>query len=284
MTIKEVYYEFKNELKPLHSEGEATAIANIVFEHFTKLTSSSIGINGQMEMEYTCLIQLREALIKLKENIPVQYITGQAWFYNLIFEVNKAVLIPRSETEELVLEAINFLKNSKGKKVLDIGTGSGCIPISIKKNIAEATITAIDVSKEALAVARKNAFANDVKIDFKEIDFLNEKNYNKLPSYDLIISNPPYIPEAEKNILDKNVVDYEPHLALFVPDNDHLIFYKKIAAFAENHLTTNGKILLEVHEDFAGETAAIFLTEKFTVAIKKDMQGKDRILLIYRSQ
>ena len=283
MTIKEVYNEFINGLDSLHSKGEAVAITNIVFEHFAKLTSSAIAINGNTEMEDPVLVQLREVLSKLKESIPVQYITGQAWFYNLNFEVNNAVLIPRSETEELVFEAINFLKNNEKKKVLDIGTGSGCIPISIKKNIPYAFITAVDVSKAALAIAKRNATANDVEIDFKELDFLNENNYSELASYDLIISNPPYIPELEKDFLNKNVVGFEPHLALFVPNNDRLIFYRKIVFFAANHLQQNGRILLEIHEDFSTETAALFLAEKYIVEIKKDMQGKDRMLLIYRS-
>ena len=282
MTIKQVYSEFIQELKSLHNEGEAVAITNILFEHFAKLTSSEIVINGEIEMENQVLIKLRESLMKLKENVPVQYITGHAWFYNLNFEVNNAVLIPRSETEELVLEAINFLKENEEKKVLDIGTGSGCIPISIKKNIVNALVTSVDVSRAAISIAEKNAANNNVEIDFLQMDFLDERNYKDLAEFDLIISNPPYIPENEKANLNKNVVDFEPHLALFVPDNDHLIFYRKIVVFAQNHLQKNGKILLEIHEDFADETATLFLAEKYIVEIKKDMQGKERMLLIYR--
>ena len=284
MTIKEIYFLFISELKTFHTEGEAIAVTNIVFEHFAKLNSAAIVIYGKEEMNDEIFILLQEALIKLKNHTPVQYITGTAWFYNVNFEVNHSVLIPRSETEELVLEAINFLKNIKDKRVLDIGTGSGCIPISIKKNIPNALVTGIDVSKDALAVAKKNASANAVEINFFEFDFLEEKNYTQLPYYDLIISNPPYVPEKEKDILNKNVVDFEPHLALFVPDNDHLIFYRKIVIFAENHLEINGRILLEIHEDFADETAALFLAKKYIVEIKKDMQGKDRMLVIYRCQ
>ena len=284
MTIKEVYYLFISELITFHKDGEAIAITNIVFEHFAKLNSAAIVINGKEEMNGKAFILLQEALLKLKNHIPVQYITGKAWFYNLNFEVNNAVLIPRSETEELVLEAINFLKSIKDKRVLDIGTGSGCIPISIKKNVTNTDVTSIDVSKSALEVAKKNAALNSVKIDFLELNFLDENNYADLPFYNLIISNPPYIPEKEKDLLDKNVTAYEPHLALFVPDNDHLIFYRKIVIFAKNHLQINGRILLEIHEDFAAETAALFLAEKYIVEIKKDMQGKDRMLIIYRCQ
>ena len=282
MTIKEVYFLFISELRTFHKDGEVIAIANIVFEHFAKLNSAAIVINGKEEINDEAFILLQEALLKLKNHIPVQYITGKAWFYNLNFVVNNAVLIPRSETEELVLEAINFLRNTKDKRVLDIGTGSGCIPISIKKNVTNADVTSIDVSKSALEVAKRNAALNSVKIDFLELNFLDENNYADLPSYNLIISNPPYIPEKEKDILDKNVTAYEPHLALFVPDNDHLIFYRKIVIFAKNHLQINGRILLEIHEDFADETAALFLAEKYIVEIKKDMQGKERMIKIIK--
>lgn len=283
MTLKQVYSGYISELKSLYKEGEAIAITNIIFEHFLDLTSADIIKNGEKEVEENIFTPLQVALLKLQKHIPVQYVTGQCWFYNMSFEVNNNVLIPRSETEELVLEAINFLKNNEGKKVLDIGTGSGCIPISIKKNIKNADVTAIDISKEALAVAKKNALGNTTEINFSELDFLNENNYAALSTFDLIISNPPYIPEREKEILDKNVIDFEPHLALFVPDNDHLIFYKKIVVFAAKHLEVKGRILLEIHEEFAAETAALFLAEKYIVEIKKDMQGKDRMLLIYRS-
>ena len=282
MTIKDLYNKYFIELKDLYQTGEATAITKIMFEHFAKISGSDMILNAKKELGNDIEHLLQNALLQLKDHVPVQHITGQAWFYNLNFEVNNAVLIPRSETEELVLEAINFLKGNEGKKVLDIGTGSGCIPISIKKNIANALITSVDVSRAAISVAEKNAAKNNVEINFVEMDFLDEGNYKGLAEFDLIISNPPYIPENEKNILDKNVVDFEPQLALFVPNNNPLIFYKKILIFAENHLAKNGKILLETHEDFAIITSEIFITAKYEVEIKKDMQGKDRILLIYR--
>ncbi len=284
MTIKDLYKEYLTELKDLYQTGEAAAITKIMFEHFAKVSGSDMIVNAKNKLNDDKQILLQNALTQLKQHVPVQYITGKAWFYNISFNVNNAVLIPRPETEELVLEAINFLKGNDGKKLLDIGTGSGCIPISIKKNVTNADVTSIDVSKSALEVAKRNAALNSVKMDFLELNFLDENNYADLPSYNLIISNPPYIPEKEKDLLDKNVTAYEPHVALFVPDNDHLIFYKKIVIFAENHLQINGRILLEIHEDFAAETAALFLAEKYIVKIKKDMQGKDRMLIIYRCQ
>jgi len=284
MTIKDLYNKYLTELKDLYQTGEATAITKILFEHFAKISGSDMILNAKKVLDDDIEHLLQNALLQLKDHVPVQYIIGQAWFYNLSFEVNNAVLIPRSETEELVLEAINFLKDKEGKKVLDIGTGSGCIPISIKKNIPNALVTSIDVSRAAISVAIKNAVNNNVEINFLKIDFLDEGNYKDLAEFDLIISNPPYIPENEKNILDKNVVDFEPQLALFVPNKNPLIFYKKILIFAENHLAKNGKILLETHEDFAIITSEIFIAAKYEVEIKKDMQGKDRMLLIYRCQ
>lgn len=282
MTIKDLYNKYLTELKDLYQTGEATAITKILFEHFAKISGSDMILNAKKVLDDDIEHLLQNALLQLKDHVPVQYITGQAWFYNLNFYVSNAVLIPRPETEELVLEAINFLKGNDKKNVLDIGTGSGCIPISIKKNIPNAYVTSIDVSEAAISVAKKNAEDNNVEINFLQIDFLDEGNYKDLAKFDLIISNPPYIPEKEKAILNKNVVDFEPHLALFVPDNDHLLFYKKILIFAENHLSKNGKILLETHEDFAIITSEIFIAAKYEVEIKKDMQGKDRMLLIYR--
>jgi release factor glutamine methyltransferase len=282
MTIKERYNQFITLLKKMYSDGEANAITNIAFEYFVKTSKQDLFLNGNRILQDEVASSLNMALIKLLKHEPIQYITNEAWFYNLKFYVTNDVLIPRPETEELVHEVITFLKTKDEKKILDIGTGSGCIPISIKKNIPNATVMAIDVSEAALEVAKKNAAVNNVLINFRTIDFLDENNYASLEKFDVIISNPPYIPEDEKSILDKNVTEYEPHLALFVSQNDALIFYKKILSFAENHLEENGRIFLETHENLAKETAALFIEKKYHVEIKKDMQGNERMLIIYR--
>jgi release factor glutamine methyltransferase len=284
MTIKEKYNHYTALLKTIYSDGEAIAIANIIFEHFVKLNKSDLLLRGNETLSDEILSSLNIALAKLLTHEPVQYITNEAWFYNLKFYVTNDVLIPRPETEELVLEVINFLKQNSVKSVLDIGTGSGCIPISIKKNIPNANVMAIDVSEAALLVAKENAITNNVEIDFRKTDFLDENNYTSFENFDVIISNPPYIPEEEKDILDKNVTAYEPHLALFVPQNDSLIFYKKILLFAEDHLNQNGRIFLETHENLAKETAALFVEKNYFVEIKNDMQSKERMLIIYRFQ
>jgi release factor glutamine methyltransferase len=282
MTIKEKYKHYSALLKTIYNDGEAIAITNIIFEHFVKLNKSKLLLRGHEKLSDEILSALNIALARLLTHEPVQYITKEAWFYNLKLYVTNDVLIPRPETEELVHEAIAFLKTKSGGNVLDIGTGSGCIPISIKKNIPNTSVMAIDLSEAALTVAKENALTNNVEIKLKKINFLEENNYAAFESFDVIISNPPYIPEDEKNILDKNVTAYEPHLALFVPQNDALIFYKKILSFAENHLNKNGRIFLETHENLAKETAAIFVEKNYFTEIKKDMQGKERMLIIYR--
>jgi release factor glutamine methyltransferase len=281
MTIKEIHTKYLQTLKQIYSEGEASKMTEMIFEHTAQINKQHIILKGEEELDETIEKQLQEALEKLLQHYPVQYIIGETWFYNLKFIVNKTVLIPRPETEELVLEAIQFLKNNGSKKVIDIGTGSGCIPISIKKNIETANIISLDISEAALDIAKKNAILNNVHIDFRQIDFLNEDGYEELGEYDLIISNPPYIPEQEELIMDKNVTLHEPHIALFVPQQQPLLFYQKILSFAEKHLAANGKIMLEIHEDLANETAALFTAKNYSVEIKKDMQGKNRMLIIY---
>ena len=282
MTIKEIQKQFLAALNKMYGAGEAAAMTTMIFEILGNITTRDLTTKANVEVENSIDVKFMDALKKLIDHVPVQHIIGKAWFYNLSFTVNKSVLIPRPETEELVLEAINFLKLHKSKNVVDIGTGSGCIPISIKKNVTDAIVTSLDVSHGALELATKNALDNNVDIHFLNFDFLEEKNYDLLPKFDVIISNPPYIPENEKHILDKNVTMYEPHLALFVPQNDPLLFYKKILIFAEEHLEEGGQIFLEIHEDFAAATATIFTEKKYTVTIKKDMQGKERMLLINR--
>jgi release factor glutamine methyltransferase len=283
MTIKEFYTKFISELRTVYPTGEASSIAQIAFDHFIKKSPASLATDGLKEIEPSLVEVLNIALVELLNNVPIQYITGRAWFYNISFAVTDAVLIPRPETEELVLEIIHFLKHQTPKKILDIGTGSGCIPISIKKNMPSVQISSLDVSAKALDIAKQNAIENNTDINFFQFDFLKDQNYNRLSKYDIIVSNPPYIPLNEKTILDKNVTDYEPHLALFVPDNDRLLFYKKILIFATEHLEEGGRIFLEVHEDFAKETAEIFINSNYTVIIKKDMQGKERMLIVSRS-
>lgn len=279
MQLREFYNHFLTELKPLYGYEETAAIATMIFEHFAGKNKTDIITNPQSTIEKEKMPVLENALQQLKSHVPVQYIIGHAWFAQLKFKVTPAVLIPRPETEELVNAAISYIKATHKESVLDIGTGSGCIPVSIKKQLPDIVVSAIDISAAALAVATENAVANNVSIEWIQQDFLKEKEWNTLPVYDVIISNPPYIPENEKELLDANVLSHEPSIALFVPDNKALVFYEKIAAFGKNHLVAGGCIFMETHESFAGKVAQHFLVNGYQAVVKKDFFGKERMVI-----
>ena len=220
---------------------------------------------------------------RLLKHEPVQYVLNECWFYGLKFYVDKNVLIPRPETEELVDWVIRNIKFPfKDLKILDIGTGSGCIAISLKRKLRKAEVWACDISNEALAVAKRNADNLQADINFIQLDFLNEEERNKLPSFDIIVSNPPYIPQKDKETMQQNVVAHEPHTALFVSDNNPLVFYTAIADFATQHLSKDGSIYCEIHENLGKEVSEIFLQNKFIFEMKKDMQGKERMIKAVR--
>ncbi len=281
MTIKELYRNFLIELQKVYSLSEATAITDWVFEKKISLKRTEIIKNPDKMITPAAKKLIQSTLQELLQHKPVQYVLGEAWFYHMKLKVNEHVLIPRPETEELVEQLIADRKSKLTDPViLDIGAGSGCIPIAIKKNLPASVVTSIDVSKNALALAKENAEMYNAHISFLEMDFLNENNWQKLPVCDVIVSNPPYIPISEKEKLNKNVIDYEPYQALFVPDLSPLIFYEKIAAFGKDHLHHSGKIYLETHEDYASAVAAIFQKEYPTVMIKKDIFGKERMVLV----
>lgn len=281
MMIKDLYRNFLVQLQKIYSLGEATTITEWVFEKMASLKRSDILKNPEKQITPAADRLIQQSLQELLSNKPVQYVLGEAWFYHMKFKVNNYVLIPRPETEELVEQLIKDRKSKlTDPAILDIGTGSGCIPVAIKKNLPASKLTAIDVSKDALALAKENAAMHNAHISFIEANFLDESTWQALPLFDIIISNPPYIPLYEKEKLAKNVTDFEPHLALFVPDKSPLIFYEKIAAFGKEHLLPNGNIYLETHEDLAKETAALFRDHYQTVMVKKDMYGKERMIIV----
>jgi release factor glutamine methyltransferase len=295
MTIDEEYKKFVEQLKAIYDQRESENIADWVFESIANNKRSDRIIDKQKQFSNVIILQLNAAMQQLLECKPVQYVVGEVWFYKMKLFVNEHVLIPRPETEELVEWVVEDVRSTmydvRSKKniniqhptsdivhIIDVGTGSGCIAIALKKELPDAEIFAIDVSDEALKVAKQNALDQNASINFLQLDFLNEEVWPSLPSFNIIISNPPYIPENEKRKLDKNVVDHEPHLALFVADNDPFIFYKKIAAFADKHLNKAGKIFVEVHEDFSVEIQKIFAEKNFTTEIKKDIYGRERMI------
>lgn len=281
MTIYEQYRFFLQELLAVFTKQEATVITDWVFESIAGHRRFEVIKNPGQILPATIVEHLNSALTSLLQHKPVQYVLGEAWFYKMKLKVNDHVLIPRPETEELVQLVLNEAVDFKNTPtIIDIGTGSGCIAIAVKKNMPNAFVTAIDVSEDALLMARENATNLETDIHFLPIDFLDEMQWTNLPMFDIIVSNPPYIPLNEKEKLDINVTAFEPHQALFVPDKRPLLFYEKIAAFGKTHLNSNGKIFMETHEDFTRETAALFTQRYKTVAIKKDIFGKERMVTV----
>jgi release factor glutamine methyltransferase len=221
--------------------------------------------------------QLDKYTQELLTHKPVQYVLHEAWFGGMKLYVDENVLIPRPETEELV-DLIVKDKKEKEIQILDIGTGSGCIAIALKKHLPLCEVYAIDISSDALTVAEKNNVLNNTKVKFILSDIFEEISWNQFSSFDCIVSNPPYIPSTETKLMSDNVTKFEPHLALFVPDNDPLKFYKAIARFAEKKLSPGGSVFVEVHENFAEEVKKVF-SFLGDVQIKKDMQGKERFVV-----
>lgn len=217
-------------------------------------------------------------LQRLKNNEPLQYVTGLADFYNLKFKVNTSVLIPRPETEELVYWILKDHKKREKLQVLDIGTGSGCIPITLKNAEPTWNISAVDIDENALGIAKENANFNKTDVNFQVLDILNSKNQVFIQKFDIIVSNPPYVLESDKNEMRSNVLDFEPHLALFVPDADPLLFYRHILEFAIKNLNKNGKLYFEIHADLGESTKLLCLKYFQNVTLEQDMSGRDRMI------
>jgi release factor glutamine methyltransferase len=279
MTVQEAYKTLLFQLYEIYDNREAANITNIVIEHITEFSKIDRIINRNYLFSSSQEKQLNEITRRLLDFVPIQYITNECWFGGLKLYVDENVLIPRPETEELV-EWITSDINNKAPRILDIGSGSGCIPILLKKKITDSSITSIDVSDTALKVALKNAQQQSAAIEFLHINFLEEGNWHNLKKFDVIISNPPYIKLSEKESMHLNVVGHEPHTALFVEDNDALIFYKKIAVFAQSHLTPDGKIFVEINESLSDETMQCFKDAGYKTEIKKDLQNKYRMLKV----
>ncbi len=273
-SIQLAYQNFVENITPIFGEGEARSIARIVFEDEFRV------YNVQRQTEFAKSQQARLVAIeqRLLNNEPIQYILGQADFYGLKFKVDKRVLIPRQETEELVAWVSECLVHSPVYiNILDIGTGSGCIPIALKHKFPEANIHALDISADALELAKENA--GDKEIHFHHIDILDRDRWQKLGMFDYIISNPPYIPTEESDLMPAWVRLFEPLIALFVEDKDPLVFYDIIAEFAMLNLYSEGQIFFECNE-FNAQVVATLLEEKgfAEVEIRKDLHGKDRMV------
>jgi release factor glutamine methyltransferase len=281
--IRIYYQNFVLQLLTIYEVNEAESIAGIVFEELFMMKKHHILIL-EKDLDDEQISHLNLILNRLLTHEPVQYILRVSDFYGLRFKVNKHVLIPRRETEELVdliIKDVRGWKLEVGTKinVLDIGTGSGCIAISLKKNLPFAHLTAMDISTEALETANENALLNKVIVDFVQTDILHSTfNIQHLP-FEIIVSNPPYIMEDEKKEMLNNVLEHEPHQALFVPNDNPLKFYIAIADFAKNNLTANGKLYFEINEIFGNEILQMLNDKGFQhIEIIRDMQQKNRMI------
>ena len=253
------------------SRREVESFAYLSIEKILGYSKSDCIIHSNHELTNDNIISFENIINDIKQNIPIQYILGEAHFYDLKFKVNSSTLIPRGETEELV----QYILLHDFISVLEIGTGSGCIAVSIAKN-SNAKITAIDNSIGALEIAKSNAVLNSVEINFQLRDVFN---FSDIKKYDLIVSNPPYVLESEKKLMDKNVLDYEPHNALFVSDNDPLAYYKEIAKIATNNLNKNGLLFFEINEKYSNQIIELLSNLNFVdIELKKDINGSDRII------
>ncbi|MBI9035244.1 MAG: peptide chain release factor N(5)-glutamine methyltransferase [Bacteroidales bacterium] len=284
-TVIELKKEFIIELSELYEFEEAASIFFIILEHYAGMKRLDLALNPNSTLDSKQMDLIGVALTQLKQNKPVQQIIGVSHFFNLEFQLSRDVLIPRPETEELVdwiLTDISMEVN-QDFKILDIGTGSGCIPVCLKYTSPNITMHAIDVSEKALEVAGLNAQKHQVDIRFNQLDILNKEERSKMGAFDIIVSNPPYIKNSEKDLMRKNVLDHEPDIALFVSDEDPLLFYREIAEFALEHLNSKGLLYFEINEAHGQQMIEMLKSKGFTnIILKQDLFGKDRMMKAIR--
>ncbi len=280
MLIKNYKTTFLLELSSLYDEKEIESFFYLILEKLHGLKRIDLALKPETVIDGIHLKQWKSIVSDLKSYKPIQYILGETEFYGLPFLVNENVLIPRPETEELVQLIISKnlkIQQSNNLTILDIGTGSGCIPIALKKNLPNAEVYAIDISEKALATAKKNAELNNVEVHFMLKDILETQDLEE--SFDIIVSNPPYVRHLEKAEINPNVLQFEPHLALFVEDNDALLFYRKIAELAKKNLNPNGQLYFEINQYLGKETVALVESFGFkNVMLVKDIYGNDRMI------
>ena len=286
MTVKDVFDDYKRALNNLYEANELETITLMAVGEVSGFSNAKIKAFPELELSQQQEEKLKDILSRLKTGEPIQYIWGKTEFYGLPFHVNPSVLIPRPETEELVewvLASVGSAQLAVGS-VLDIGTGSGCIAISLKKHLPSAKVSAVDISAGALQTAKENAELNTVKINFICADILKLKSdpdsyRDENSKFEIIISNPPYVTLHDKTKMHTNVTDFEPHTALFVPENDPLIFYKAIADFAAKNLAPKGLLFFEINESYGKEIVELLNCKRFeNIEIRKDMNGRDRMV------
>ena len=283
MTFEAAEQSLATALDGLYENREAATIAGMVMEFVTGKSKMDRWLQKNELLTIEDLKRLEKYSNELLTGKPVQYVLGQAWFAGLCLAVNEHTLIPRPETEELVNLCASWAATNKIQiaplQILEVGTGSGCIAIALQKKMPAAIITAIDISAEAIEVAIINAAKYNAPIQFKTFDFLDEANWPELGSFDIIISNPPYIADIEKESMAKHVLDFEPHTALFVTNNNPLIFYSALANFSNKYLQNNGALFVEINQALGLQTKDVFEQKNYTTLLKKDLFENDRMIV-----
>lgn len=278
-TFKQIKAHFHAQLSGLYDSKEIDSFFYLTLEKLHRLKRIDLALHPEKEIPSEEVSHWENVLKALQQEQPIQYILGETFFYDLRLYVNEFTLIPRPETEELVAWILEEIKqkNIQNPTILDIGTGTGCIPIALKKNLSSSSIYAIDISEEALLIAQKNAHNNKTEVHFWKKNILETENLQK--QFDIIVSNPPYVRQVEKQEMKTNVLVYEPHLALFVSDENPLVFYKKIAQLALHHLAPNGLLFFEINQYLGNETVQFLAKLGFKhIELRKDMYGNDRMI------
>ena len=283
--VRDIRKYYCEQLCSVCDNDEATTMILILLEHYFKITRVKMALEPDMRLSESEMLTFHFAVKDLLKNKPIQYIIGETEFCDLKFKVNGNVLIPRPETSELVYKIVERQKTKDKRQlsILDIGTGSGCIAISLAKNIPGSKVHALDISEKALEVAKENAINNNVDVTFINDDILSLKNKIET-KFDIIVSNPPYVRELEKADMRDNVLNWEPHNALFVSDNDPLIFYRNILEFAKTHLNENGEIWFEINEYLGKEMTDLCKEYGFSdIQIFEDFRGKERVVKVNKT-
>lgn len=279
--IKDVSERFKQELSSLYQLKEIESVNSLILNDLLNISKAKIKAFPELEITPGQTGQLENILNELKTGRPVQYVLGHTEFYGLPFTVNPSVLIPRPETEELVQWVLETVKQSPKpvRNILDIGTGSGCIAITLKKYLPHVKVSALDISSAALETAEQNAELNKAEVQFIEFNILDYNKINYLSEFDLIVSNPPYVTPGDKELMHTNVTGFEPHTALFVPQDDPLLFYNAIADAAVQKLTNGGFLFFEINESYGEQTVQLLKDKLFkNIKLRKDLSGRDRML------
>lgn len=281
-SVKEIIQQFKAELADIYPSHEAFQFVWLLFEHLHGWSKTDLMLHDHTKLTVSDHLFVQKALERLKNHEPIQYILGETEFFGMPFTVNSSVLVPRPETEELVEWILSCCPTNQPFDILDIGTGSGCLAIALAKNLPQARVWAWDISEKALATASRNADRNDVKVSFEQKDVLTTQP-SDIRKFNIIVSNPPYVRESEKEEMQKNVLDFEPHLALFVKDDDALLFYRRITELAAESLSSEGMLFFEINQALGEATKELIAGYGFkNTELRKDLSGNHRMIKAHK--